>query len=100
MPQKVPVLKTADLPAGQCRTVTANNVELALYNVDGKFYALRNECPHAGGPLGEGDLQGSTVTCPWHAWSFDVCTGKSVGKAKHAQSIPAEIDGEWVVVEI
>jgi nitrite reductase (NADH) small subunit len=47
----------------------------ALYAVDGEFYATGDACPHAGGPLGEGDLNGFEVTCPFHAYTFDVRTG-------------------------
>ncbi len=100
MPQKVQVLKTADLPAGECRAVTANGIELAVYNVDGKFYVLKNECPHSGGPLGEGMLDGTTVTCPWHGWQFDVCTGKGQGRPRNAQAVPALVEGDWLTVEL
>lgn len=48
---------------------------LAVFNVDGTFHAIDNTCVHRGGPLGEGDVEGSIVTCPWHGWKFDVTTG-------------------------
>lgn len=48
---------------------------IAVANVDGTLYALDNTCPHAGGPLGDGTLEGTTVACPWHGWTYDVCTG-------------------------
>jgi nitrite reductase/ring-hydroxylating ferredoxin subunit len=50
---------------------------VALFNVDGTFYALSNVCIHRGGPLGQGLLEGQVVMCPWHAWTFDVATGHS-----------------------
>ena len=50
--------------------------KVALFNADGQFCALDDVCPHRGGPLGEGYLEGSSVTCPWHAWEFDVKTGE------------------------
>lgn len=71
------VAATADLPAGEGRVVEADGREIALYNVGGAFYALENTCCHRGGPLGEGTLDGSIVTCPWHGWRFDVRTGES-----------------------
>ena len=49
----------------------------ALFNVDGQFFALDGVCPHQGGPLGQGELCGSIVTCPWHGWQFDVEDGKN-----------------------
>ncbi len=51
---------------------------MALFNVDGKFYATDDACVHAGGPLGAGPLDGPVVTCPWHGWQFDVTKGCAV----------------------
>jgi nitrite reductase/ring-hydroxylating ferredoxin subunit len=51
---------------------------LALCNVEGTLYAVDNVCPHRGGPLGEGDLDGRVLMCPWHAWRWDVTTGANV----------------------
>ena len=48
---------------------------IALFNVDGQFHALDGVCPHQGGPLGQGELCGTIVTCPWHGWQFDVSNG-------------------------
>lgn len=70
------VCKTADIPAGSSKVVSWNNEEIALFNVDNQFYAISNACAHKGGPLGEGTCDGKIVTCPWHAWQFDVATGK------------------------
>jgi nitrite reductase/ring-hydroxylating ferredoxin subunit len=55
--------------------VEAGGRTLALFNVDGTFHAIDNGCPHRGGPLGEGDLAGAIVTCPWHGYRYDVRTG-------------------------
>ena len=66
-----------DLSPGNAKVVEVNGHEIALYNVDGKFYATSNLCPHQGGPLGEGMMEGNTVVCPWHAWVFDVTDGTS-----------------------
>ena len=48
-----------------------------LSGVSGTVYAVDNACPHRGGPLGEGELQGRVLTCPWHGWRWDVTTGAS-----------------------
>jgi nitrite reductase/ring-hydroxylating ferredoxin subunit len=50
-------------------------LSIALFNVGGTFYAIDNRCTHVGGPLGEGSLSGTTVTCPWHGFTVDVRTG-------------------------
>ena len=77
MSNLIKIAEIAELKPGECKTVSANGCDIALCNVDGKFFALDNTCPHHGGPLGEGFLNGKTVTCPWHGWSFNVCTGES-----------------------
>lgn len=46
-----------------------------VFNVEGRLCATQADCPHQGGPLAEGGLEGSVVTCPWHGSQFDVCTG-------------------------
>jgi nitrite reductase/ring-hydroxylating ferredoxin subunit len=51
---------------------------VALFNVQGTFHALGGRCPHRGGPLGQGYLDGSRVSCPWHDYTFEVTTGENV----------------------
>jgi nitrite reductase (NADH) small subunit len=64
-----------DIAPGTARIVQVNGKAVALFNVDGRFYAISNTCPHEGGPLAEGRLKGCVVTCPWHDLAFDVRTG-------------------------
>jgi nitrite reductase/ring-hydroxylating ferredoxin subunit len=71
----IPIGRASDVPDGSGRVVEAGGRTLAVFNVAGAFYAIDNECPHRGGPLGEGDLEGTVVLCPWHAWRWDVTTG-------------------------
>ncbi|MBX3734443.1 MAG: Rieske 2Fe-2S domain-containing protein [Verrucomicrobiae bacterium] len=66
---------TESLPPGQVRTVEVRGHRVALANVDGEFFAVADRCPHRGGPLGAGFLQGRTLHCPLHGWGFDVATG-------------------------
>ena len=75
----VSVAKVAEIPPGTGRTVEVKGIWIALFNVDGIFYAVDNTCPHAGGPLGEGKLAEAIVECPWHGWRFDLRTGMRVG---------------------
>jgi NAD(P)H-dependent nitrite reductase small subunit len=78
MSEFVRVLAVADLPPGKGVETTVDGRPVALFNVEGAYYALSNTCPHRGGPLGQGFVEGQTVTCPWHAWTFDVSTGENV----------------------
>jgi nitrite reductase (NADH) small subunit/3-phenylpropionate/trans-cinnamate dioxygenase ferredoxin subunit len=76
MTKLVTVANLSDLAPGSCLSVEADGFGVALYNVNGTIYALDNTCPHAGGPLGEGVLNGEVVECPWHGWRFNVRTGE------------------------
>ena len=78
MPAFVTACATSDIAPGAGKTLTVGGKELAVFNVDGAFHAIDNTCPHRGGPLGEGELEGCAVTCPWHAWTFDLKTGESL----------------------
>ena len=70
------VIKSVDVKAGEGKVVAVGSDEIALFRVDGTVYACTNTCPHRGGPIGEGSLDGKIVACPWHGWEFDVTTGK------------------------
>ena len=76
--RRVRVAGTGDVPPGEGRVVEVGERTVALFNVDGTYYAIDNACPHRGGPLGEGDLDGPVVSCPWHAWRWDLRTGANV----------------------
>lgn len=76
--RRVRVAAVGDIPAGEGRVVDVNGFPLALFNVEGRYYAIDNLCPHRDGPLGEGDLDGTVVRCPWHGWRWDVTTGANV----------------------
>jgi NAD(P)H-dependent nitrite reductase small subunit len=69
------VAQVAELAEGQARTVEVNGKSIAVFNVAGRYYAIDNLCPHRGGPLAEGDVDGTIVVCPWHGWRWDVTTG-------------------------
>ena len=66
-----------EIPAGTVREFQVDGSTLAISNVDGTFYAIHNTCLHRGGPLGEGELKGKVVTCPWHEWAYDCRTGEN-----------------------
>lgn len=100
MPDFRKALAKSQLPSGSARTVEIDGKAVALFNLDGEFYALDNACPHRGGPLGDGDIAGREVTCPWHAWTFDVPTGCGTHTASQARTYAVKIEGDdiWVAV--
>ena len=70
------ICRAEEVAPGTGRLVEIAGKAIALFNVDGTFHAMEDTCLHAGGPLHEGVLQGSIVTCPWHSWEFDVTSGR------------------------
>lgn len=95
------VAKVGDLPQGEGMVIEVDGKDLALFNVEGVFYALDNTCPHRGGPLGEGFLEGTVVTCPWHGWKFDVTTGRSpVNPQVGVSCYTVKVEGEDILVEL
>lgn len=67
------------LPGGTGTTVMVGDTSVALFNVDGKVYALNDTCKHAGSSLGSGELNGKVVRCRAHGWKYDVTTGYANG---------------------
>ena len=75
----IKIANVEELAPGQAKLVEVNGNEIALFNVGGRFHAIDNNCTHVGGPLCEGEINGSEVTCPWHGATFDVTTGRVLG---------------------
>jgi nitrite reductase (NADH) small subunit len=71
------VARVEEVPPGTARAVRVHGQEIALFNVDGRFHATQGRCLHLQGPLGEGELDGAVLTCPWHGWQYDVRTGEN-----------------------
>ena len=86
--------KVSEIPPGQRKIVEVEGLSIGVFNVHGKFYALKNTCPHQAGPLCLGSLKGTALPsqpgeyiwgregeilrCPWHGWEFDVTNGRSI----------------------
>src|SRR5262245_12149282 len=98
---RVRVAAAVDVPAGAGLVVEASGHALALFNVDGAYHAVDNLCPHRGGPLGEGDLDGALVSCPWHAWRWDVTTGANANNpALKMACFPVTVDRGAIFVDL
>src|SRR5687767_10161194 len=92
------------VPAGQSRAFSitrdrGNKIDIALFNVDGKFYATSDSCVHQCGPLSKGALENDIVTCPWHGWKYSVKSGKSPHEGGDSvSSYPVQVTGSAVYV--
>ncbi|MCP4804415.1 MAG: Rieske 2Fe-2S domain-containing protein [Proteobacteria bacterium] len=95
------VLHKDALKPGQAIEIIVAGKAIAVTNVDGTFYASTNTCPHAQGPLGEGKLDGHTLTCPYHGWAFDVRDGSChTFEESSIETFAVEIVDNAVCVEV
>ena len=78
----VTVARSGELPEGTGRTFTVDGRLVAVFHTAEGYRAIDDLCPHMGASLGAGHLEGTTVSCPWHAWRFDVCNGEWVDNPK------------------
>ncbi len=76
MADYVKVATISEIEPGHACLVDVKGKRIALFNVDGEFFALDNTCTHRSGPLAEGKISGHEVTCPWHGSTFDIWTGE------------------------
>ncbi|MBI5777221.1 MAG: Rieske (2Fe-2S) protein [Nitrospirae bacterium] len=94
MAEFIRIADIADIKPGSGTTVEVGGKSLAVFNVEGSYYVIDNDCVHRGGPLGAGELEGNNVSCPWHGWSYDVKTGKCINNPSACvKSYPVTIDG-------
>ncbi len=90
---------------GQGKTFTINDHQVAVFNIDGEIFAVDNECPHLGGSLGSGKLEGKLVTCPNHDWQFDVINGECVSldlcdDGAFVETYPVKIENDEMILSL
>src|SRR5215216_3964785 len=107
----------SEVPPGERKIVEVEGRSIGVFNVHGTFYALRNTCPHQGGPLCLGSIRGMTMPsapgeyvwaregeilrCPWHGWEFDLTTGRAIfdPNRTRVKSYPVEVNVEELQAE-
>jgi len=96
----VKVARRDEIAEGSGKTVEVAGKKIALFNTGGNFYAISDTCLHRGGPLGEGELEGTIVTCPWHGWQYDITTGcNPEDQNLKVASFPVRVEGDDILVE-
>lgn len=89
-----------DFPEGEGRIITAARKPVAVFNVGGTLYALNNICPHMGGPIGAGALQGEAVACPYHGMRFSLTSGQSLDDFGHSlQTYTLKLENGQVFID-
>jgi nitrite reductase/ring-hydroxylating ferredoxin subunit len=97
----VRIATVSNVPPGEVIEALHEGEPYAVCNVDGEIRVLSGVCPHAGGPLGQGTLNGSTITCPFHAWDFDSATGVClVDDTVAVPGFAVRLDGEEIMADL
>ena len=107
---KYVVARADEIASGDRKIVEIGGIEIGIFNLGGEFFALRNRCPHQGGPLCKGLLwglweapapgeirysrRGEILTCGWHGWEFDVRTGQSYTDPRRLRARAYEVHVE------
>jgi nitrite reductase/ring-hydroxylating ferredoxin subunit len=102
MTQFVAVAKVSELARQSIKCVDVAGRKIALFNLDGEFYALADDCTHEGGPLSEGEIRGAEVECPWHGARFDIRSGKVTLDPANEDVVRynVRVSGENVEIEV
>ena len=95
------IAKVSEIPKGTGKVVEASGKTVAVFNCEGMFYAIDNTCKHRGGPLGDGSLAGTTVTCPWHGWEYNVTTGEcAMDRSIKVQQFDVKVEGDDLLIAL
>ena len=91
-----------EIGSGEGRAFEVAGRKIAVFNLDGNFYALDDACPHRGGPLSEGSVSEGSVSCPWHSARFDIKTGQHLSPpaSRGVSSFPIKNEGTQIQVEL
>jgi nitrite reductase (NADH) small subunit len=96
----IPVLREEDLPEGRMTSVPAGSLRLVVCRWSGAVYAYEDRCPHAGGPLSQGNFTEGRLICPWHAWEFLCETGQwDANPAAALRRLPVRVEDGWICVD-
>jgi nitrite reductase (NADH) small subunit len=100
----MPFVKAADasdLAPGQVMEFASGGNTYAICNVDGELRAFDGICPHAGGPLGQGNIQDGRLICPWHGWEYDCRTGANdYDESLKLETFPVKIENGAILIDI
>jgi NAD(P)H-dependent nitrite reductase small subunit len=100
MTEFVKVAKTSDVHERVGKFIRIDDDEIALFKVDGKFFAIDNVCPHQHiSALHQGELNGLMITCPMHGWTYSLETGKAEGGSGRVRTHRVKVEGEFVWIE-
>lgn len=102
MPEFIKVATTDEVESHSGKLVEVKGKEIALFNVEGTYFALDNTCTHKGGPLSDGVVANDEVTCPWHGAKFKLTTGEVCNPpaATRVNAYKIRVDGSHIEIEL
>jgi len=102
MSKFVEAAKKNEIPTGSAKCVEVEGTEIAIFNLEGEYYAIDNTCTHEGGPLDEGEVIGEEVECPWHGAMFNIKSGEVTSEPaeENVTKYNVRIRGEVIEIEI
>jgi len=94
------VAEVSDFVGKKSKRVTIDDVDIALFAVDGQFHAVQNDCPHQHySALHDGILHGHEITCPMHGWTFDLTSGKATIGGGRLKCYAVKVVGNEIQIE-
>ena len=100
MPEHI-VGKTSDIEQGTGKTFTIEGQSIAVFNKGEDFFAIEDTCKHKGGSLGEGELNGDTITCPLHGWQYNITNGECLMNPQvKMKSFPVKVENGEISLEV
>ena len=96
------VSKVGDIQDGEKVCVSADGTGIVICQIDGDLFAAEDVCPHAGMPLGEGELRGSNLICPFHGYTYDMKSGKNVDWPDDVslRQFPIRVESDRIEVDV
>lgn len=102
MSERIRIASTRDVPPGGGVAVAVEGLRIAVFHVDGRYYAIDDRCPHAEASLAEGDVDGTVVECPLHGAQFDLTTGRALSgpAGGNVAAYRVHVEGEDLSIEV
>jgi nitrite reductase/ring-hydroxylating ferredoxin subunit len=87
---------------GKQKKVEVEGRMVSLFNLEGSYWAIDDTCPHRGGPLSEGEVEGEVVTCPWHGSEFNIKAGDVLKAPSRVgvKSYKVQVEGSIIMIEV
>ena len=95
----IEVANIKEISENQAKIIEHNEKQIAIFNINGNFYAISNVCLHRGGPIGEGFVNEFNITCPLHGWQYDLKTGQcNTAPGAKLETYQLKVEGDKILI--